>query len=242
MFRTLALATALALAPTAPGAQPVPAGPAPATAPSPRVIAVSGEGHVSVRPDVAVLFAGVTATGKDLRRVTADTDAQLRRILDALARAGVAEKDVQTARHDVSVDRDWNVKGGGPGPITGYTVTDELRVKVRDLAALGTVIERVLAAGTNTLRSLAFEKEDPTPEQARALAAAYATARFKAEAIARAAGVTLGEVLTVSEGGEVRPFPVMRDARVMSMKAEAAPVAAGEVEVAATVSVTFAIR
>lgn len=238
MFRTLTLATALALAPAAASAQAAAA----STGPAPRVIAVSGEGHVSVSPDVAVLFTGVTATGKDLRRVTADTDAQLRRILDALAKAGIAAKDVQTVRHDVSVDRDWNVKGGGPGPITGYTVSDELRVKVRDLRGLGTVIERVLAAGSNTLRSLSFEKEDPAPEQARALAAAYGAARAKAEAIARAAGVTLGEVQTVSESGEVRPFPVMRDARAMAMKAEAAPVAAGEVEVSATVSATFAIR
>ena len=180
---------ALALLPALAHAQQVPAQPG---APV-RTIHVSGEAHVSVRPDVAVVFAGVTATGKDL------------------------------------------------APVTGYTVVDEARVTVRDLAKVGPVLDRVLAAGSNTLRSLSFEKDDPTPEQARALAAAYASARAKAEALARAAGVTLGEVVTVSAGGQVRPFPMVRSAMAMD-KAAGAPVSPGEVEIGASVDVTFAIR
>lgn len=208
-------------------------------APRERTIQVSGEGRVSVRPDVAVVFAGVTATGKDLGKATADATAAMRRMLDAIAKAGIPANDVQTTRHDVSVDRPWTDKG--PGPVTGYTVVDEVRLTVRDLAKIGLVIERVLAAGSNTLRSLSFEKDDPTPEQARALAAAYASARAKAEALARAAGVTLGEVVTMSAGGQVRPYPMMRNTMAME-KAEGAPVSPGEVEVAASVDVTFAIR
>lgn len=210
-----------------------------ASGPPPRTIHVNGEGRVSVRPDVAVVFAGVTATGKDLGKVTADATAGMRRLLDAVARAGVPAKDVQTTRHDVSVDRPWTDKG--PGPVTGYTVVDEVRLTVRDLAKIGPVIDRVLAAGSNTLRSLSFEKEDPTPEQARALAAAVGSARTKAEALARAAGVTLGEVITVSAGGQARPYPMMRSAMAME-KADGAPISPGEVEVAASVDVTFAIR
>ncbi len=206
--------------------------------PSARTLHVSGEGRVSVRPDVAIVFAGVTATGKDLARTTAEATASMRRMLDALGKAGVPAKDVQTTRHDVSVDRPWTDKG--PGPVTGYTVVDEVRIVVRDLPKLGGVIDRVLAAGSNTLRSLSFEKDDPTPEQARALAAAFASARAKADALARAAGVALGEVITMSAGGQARPFP-MRSAMAME-KGDGAPVSPGEVEVAASVDVTFAIR
>lgn len=224
----------LALLPALAGAQAAP----PPRAPD-RTIHVSGEGHVSVRPDVAVVFTGVTSTGKDLARVTADASAAMRRVLDAVAKAGIPAKDVQTTRHDVSVDRAWTDKG--PGPVTGYTVVDEARLTVRDLSKVGPVLDRVLAAGSNTLRSLSFEKDDPTPEQARALAAAYASARAKAEALARAAGVTLGEVLTVSAGGQVRPFPMMRSAMAME-KGDGAPVSPGEVEIGASVDVTFAIR
>ena len=213
--------------------------PAAGGTPPPRTIHVSGDGRVSVQPDVAVVFAGVTATGKDLGKVTAEATAGMRRLLDAVAKAGVPAKDVQTTRHDVSVDRPFTDKG--PGPVTGYTVVDEVRLTVRDLAKIGPVIDRVLAAGSNTLRSLSFEKEDPTPDQARALAAAYGSARTKAEALALAAGVTLGEVVTVSAGGQARPYPMMRSAMAME-KADGAPISPGEVEVAASVEVTFAIR
>ncbi len=226
----------LALLPAVPLAQSASAA---AAAPA-RTLHVSGEGRVSVQPDVAVVYAGVTATGKELPRVTNDANAAMRRVLDAVGKAGIPAKDVQTTRHDVSVDRDWSISKG-PRPVTGYTVTDEVRITVRDLARVGPVIDRVLAAGSNTLRSLSFEKDDPTPEQGRALAAAYASARAKAEALARAAGVTLGEVVTMSAGGAARPIPLMRSAMAME-KSDGAPVSPGEVEIGASVDVTFAIR
>ncbi len=229
------LLLALALLPAVPLAQ---AASATAGAPA-RTVHVSGDGRVSVQPDVAVVYAGVTATGKELPRVTNDANAAMRRMLDSVGKAGVPAKDVQTTRHDVSVDRPWTDKG--PGPVTGYTVVEEVRITVRDLARVGPVIDRVLAAGSNTLRSLSFEKDDPTPDQARALAAAYASARAKAEALARAAGVTLGEVVTMSAGGPARPIPLMRSAMAMD-KSGGAPVSPGEVEIAASVDVTYAIR
>lgn len=229
---------AVLLLPSAASAQAAAAGVASGPPPA-RTIQVSGEGRVSVRPDVAIVFAGVTATGKDLAKTTADANAGMRRMLDAVGKAGVPSKDVQTTRHDVSVDRPWTDKG--PGPVTGYTVIDEVRIVVRDLPKLGGVIDRVLAAGSNTLRSLSFEKDDPTAEQARALAAAFASARAKADALARAAGVVLGEVITMSAGGQVRPYPMMRSAMAME-KSDGAPVSPGEVEVAASVDVTFTIR
>ncbi|HTN54402.1 MAG TPA: SIMPL domain-containing protein [Anaeromyxobacter sp.] len=225
----LALLPALVLAepPPAPGAPPL------------RTLRVGGEGLVSVPPDVAVVSAGVESTGRDLAQVTADASAQLKRVLAALEQAGVAARDVQTTRHDVNVERPW--KDGKPGPITGYTVSDEVRVTVRDLSRLGTVLERVVAAGSNVLRGLAFERDDTGPQRARALALAYADARAKAEAIAKAAGVVLGEVLSVSEQVQgARPVPV-RMARA-ALAAEPVPVSPGELQVSGAVEVTFQLR
>ncbi len=234
------LALALALLPTLAAAAPAPPAAQPAPPPAPRVIRVSGEGHVRVRPDVAVVQAGVELTGKDLQKVSADVSAQTRRLYAALEQAGIAEKDVQTVRHDVQVQRPW--KDGQPGPITGYTVADEVRVTVRDLSRLGATLERVVAAGSNVLRGLSFEKEDPTAEQAQALARAVTAARAKADAVARAAGVALGEVLEVSEGGGGVPRPVFQPGLMRAAVQEAAPVSPGEVEVQATAQLTFAIR
>jgi uncharacterized protein YggE len=197
-----------------------------------------GEGEVSVRPDVAVVMAGVEAEGKDLAALTAQVDAQTRKVLAALAAAGVAERDVLTTRHDLQVNRPW--RDGVQGPISGYTVVQEVRVTVRDVAKLGGVLDRVLAAGANALRGLSFEKENPAPERAAALAAAVAAARVKAEAVAKAAGVQLGEVLSVSESAVAQPLPNVRMA--LAREGAGAAPAAGDVRIPAAVEVVFAIR
>jgi uncharacterized protein YggE len=202
------------------------------------VLRVGGEGEVSVRPDVAIVQAGVEAEGKDLSAVTAEANAQMRKVLAALGEAGVAERDVLTTRHDIQVNRPW--RDGVQGPITGYTVTQEVRVTVREVGKLGGVLDRVVAAGANALRGLALEKENPAAERAAALAAAVGAARVKAEAVAKAAGVQLGEVLSVSESAVAQPLPNVRMAMVRE-GGGAAP-AAGDVRISAAVEVVFAIR
>ncbi len=205
-----------------------------------RTLRVNGEGRVMVRPDVAIVLAGVEATGKTLAPAVADASAKMRRMLDALAKAGVAEKDVQTTRHDVQVERPW--VDGKPREITGYTVVDEVRVTVRDLAKLGQILERVVAAGSNSLRGLTFERDDPAPERQQALARAVVAARGKAEAMAKAAGVALGEVVAIDESGAAPPIPLMKYRAEAMVASDGAPVTPGELEISASVSVTFAIR
>lgn len=213
---------------------------APPRATQPRVLRVGGEGRVSVKPDVAVVLAGVEVTGKLLAPAVEDASARMRRVLDAVAKLGVEERDVQSTRHDVRVERPW--VQGRPGDITGYTVSDEIRIRVRDLSKVGAVLDRVVQAGSNAVRGLSFERDDPSAARAEALGRAIAAARAKAEAMARAAGVALAEVIAIEEGGGVRPVPVVRADALKATSAEGAPVAPGELEVSADVSMTFAIR
>lgn len=237
--RPLPAAAALAAAAVAALLAPAPGRAAePVAAPLPRVLRVTGEGKVLVRPDVAVIHAGVEATGKDLARTVAEAGNRMRRVQAALAEAGVPERDVRTTRHDVEVTRSFET--GRQGDITGYSVSDEVRVVVRDLAKLGGILERVVAAGSNALRGLAFEKDDPAPERREALVRALGDARAKAEALARASGVALGEVVQVSELGAGPVVPLARG--MVAMRAEAAPVSPGELEISAAVEVTFGIR
>jgi uncharacterized protein YggE len=202
------------------------------------VVRVAGVGRVSVRPDVAVVHAGIEVGGKELSAAVGEASAAMRRVLAALAEAGVPERDVRTTRHDVRVQRAW--KDGQEGEITGYAVTEEVRVVVRELARLPAVLDRAVAAGANVLRGLSFEKDDPTQEQREALARAVAQARAKAEALAKAGGVALGDVLEIAEGGAAPPIPFER-ARV-ALQADGAPVSPGELEITAQVEVTYAIR
>ena len=208
----------------------------------PRTIAVSGEGKVSVAPDSASFNVGVESSAKTVGAATAEATARRKAVLDAVARAGVAAKDVRTVRYDVSIDRPW--KDGKQQPIAGYRVSTAADVRVRELAKLGTILEAVTAAGSNQLNALRMEKLDPKPQQLEALALAYAAAREKAKAIAIAAGTELGEFVVVSEQG-VSPRPMMMASMMAkSMAADAAPVpvAEGELEFGARVEVVFAVK
>ncbi len=234
-LRPVALAALVLLAPAATLAQVVTVPPVP---PPPRAIRVSGEGKVYVAPDVARLLVGAVTTGRDLGKVTQDAAAVLQRVMAELSKAGVAPRDVRTVRHDVQVERPWNSSTGRAGAISGYTVTDQVQVTVRDLGRLGAVLDQVSRAGGNTIDQLSMEKEELGPDRARALALAYAAARTKAEAIARAAGVALGEVIDVEEGfGQRGPIPLMANRVALAESAPATPVAAGDLEVTGSVTV-----
>jgi uncharacterized protein YggE len=207
----------------------------------PRTLSVSGEGRVSVAPDAASFTVGVEATAKTVAAASAEVNGKMKAVLDAVARAGVAAKDVRTVRYDVTVDRPW--KDGKQQPIAGYRVSTAADVKVRELGKLGTILDSVAAAGSNQLHSLRMEKLDPKPQQLEALAQAYAAAREKAKAIAIAAGVELGEFVAVSEQGvSHRPVPMMMQARSMAADAAPVPVAEGELEYGARVEVVFGVR
>ena len=207
----------------------------------PRTIAVSGEGKVSVPPDSASFTVGVEATAKSVGAATAEVTAKMKAVLDAVANAGVAAKDVRTVRYDVAIDRPW--KDGKQQPIAGYRVSTAADVKVRELSRLGKILDAVTAAGSNQLNSVRMEKLDPRPQQLEALALAYGAGREKAKAIAIAAGVELGDFVTVSEGG-ISPRPMMMPmmARLMAADATPVPVAEGELEYGARVEVVFGVK
>jgi uncharacterized protein YggE len=209
-------------------------------APPPRALAVSGEGRATAAPDTAIVSIGVQAFGKTLARTSAEANERMQRVLDVLSKAGVPPKDVRTTSHDVAVERPW--QDGKPGPVTGYRVSTAAEVRVRDLARLGPVLDGVVAAGSNDVNALRLVKDDPTAEQHRALADGVAKARAKAEVLAKAAGVALGEVLSVSESTAGPPIPYAAKTLAMAEARDGAAIAQGDLEFTAQVSVVYAIR
>ncbi len=227
---SLAVAAALAAAPVPP--------PSPPPAPAPRVIQVTGEGRAFAAPDVARVTAGVEARDASLAKATADANARMGRVLAAVEKAGVARKDVRTVRFDVAVQHE--LRKGDAVAITGYAVSNRVEVKVRDVARLGALLDQMVAAGANAVDGVALGREDASAERARALEGAVGDARAKASALAKAAGVALGEVLLVTELAGA-PMP-MRGGFVAARAAAEVPVAEGELEFVSSVDVTFAIR
>jgi uncharacterized protein YggE len=126
--------------------------------------------------------------------------------------------------------------------MTGYGASQRLSVRVRAVDELGRVIDRAIAAGATVVDEVSLELADPGAATAQARELAVADARSRAEALAAAAGVTLGKAVAIMEGpraGEPRPFAKAR-AELMSVAADT-PVAAGTTEVVVEVEVTFAI-
>lgn len=206
----------------------------------PRTLHVSGEGSAFAAPDVAHVTLGVDVSHASLARATADASARMKGVLGALEKAGVAAKDVRTVRYDVDVQRKMEkLSGSGPGTPSGYRVVNQVRVTVREIARVGAVLDAVVAAGANEVGGLWFGKEDVSAERARALEAAVADARGKAAVLAKAAGATLGEVVQLTEGGR---GPVPMHGAVAFRAAGNVPVAEGQLEIAASVEVTFSLR
>lgn len=202
-------------------------------------ITVPGHGSVRVAPDVADLRLGVVSirpTAADARSAAAAT---MQAILDALTAAGVARQDLRTTLVGLDVVRDYS-SGSGP-TVTGYQMSNTVEALVRVIDTVGGVIDAALAAGATTMDGLAFRVADPTPALAEARRLAVADARAQADTLAREAGVALGPVLSIVEGGVVpgpRPFMELRMAAAADV---ATPVEAGTSQLAISVTVTFAI-
>jgi uncharacterized protein YggE len=215
------------------------ASPLPAQTP-PRTVHASGEGRISVAPDIARVTIGVDAQDQSLARANADATTRMGKVMGTLEKAGVAAKDVRTIRYAVDVQRSFE-KSTTTGVVIGYRVVNQLLVTVRDLRRLGGLLDQVVAAGANDVGGLSLEKEDISAERGRALEQAMSDARARASVLAKAAGASLGEALQVNEGGlmPIRPIGVMN---VRAASASAVPVSTGELEIFATVDVVFAIR
>lgn len=217
------------------------AGPASAAADSPpqRLLTLSGEGEAAAPPDEAQLSAGVTSEAKTAAEALAGNTEKMNAVFATLKKMGIADKSIQTSGFSVSPQYPpYNSKE--PRHITGYQVSNAVTVKVDDLAKLGTALDALVRSGANEVNGVRFSIRDPVPLLAKARIDAVKDAMAKAETYAKAAGVTLGPILSIAESGTEVPRPAMR---VMAMDAAGpVPVAPGEQTVSANVTVTWEIQ
>lgn len=203
-----------------------------------RQIVVQGQGVVTADPDMAIISLGVT---REARTASAAMDAASAATLEVLAsirQAGVAQRDVQTSSVDLSPR--WDQSQNGRPILSGYVASNTLSVRVRALDELGSLLDSAVGTGANTTNGLTFTVAEPRRLEDEARALAVRDARARAELLAEAAGVTLGQVVTISEAGvAMPPSPLMRAAAME--QSMAVPVATGEVEYRVSVDVVFDI-
>ena len=214
------------------------AAPALAQTPATRTLAMTGSATAKAAPDLADISAGVTSDAPTAAAALAANSASMNRLFAALDRLGVTRKNVQTSNFNISPVYASRTPNEAQR-LTGYRVNNEVHVIVEDIAKVGATLDALVAAGANQMNGLSFAIRDPAPLLAKARADAVADARLRAQQYAAAAGVTLGSVQSISEGGAEPPRPMYR---VMAMAAAPTPIAAGEESVNASVTIVWEIR
>lgn len=243
-MKTLSLLAATAMAASAPPALAQQA-PAPAIESGHTMLTVTAQGSSTREPDLASYSAGVTSQGATASEALSANSAQMSKVIAALKRAGIADKDVQTSNLSVSPVYaqpkrlpDGNYEDG-PQKIVGYQANNTVSVRQRKLADMGKVIDALVTAGANQVNGPNFELSQPEAAMDEARVEAMKSARARADLYARAAGLRVARIVSISESSGYSPQPVMFMRKAAADMAAAPPVAAGELEMNVNVTVQF---
>jgi uncharacterized protein YggE len=208
-------------------------------------ITIDGLGEVSATPDTAFINSGVTTQGATAREALDANTKAMADLIAALKDAGIEQRDIQTSGFSVNPNYVYSDarddKGYSlPPKITGYQVSNTVTVKVRKIAELGTILDKSVTVGANTINGVNFAVEDTKELLNEARKAAFADARAKGELYATLAGSALEEIVSISEsqGYNVAP-PTPMFARADSAAAAPVPVEAGEMSFTVNVSVQW---
>lgn len=204
-------------------------------------IGVTGTGHVSVTPDTAVASIGVEITAPTLADATKQANDKMTAVLAAIKAQGVDAKDIQTSSYNVFPITNQPKEGETP-KITAYRVSNIVTVKVRTIANVGKVLDASIEAGANSINSVVFTVDDPSKAQTDARTAAVKDAMAKAQTLATAAGVKVGQITSISE---ITSGPIMYDRgafqSVPAASGGAGPVETGSTDISVTVEMHFEI-
>jgi uncharacterized protein YggE len=256
-FAFLASVAGSVLAQTAPTVQVSPLGPSSA------LLSLSAEGRSNRIPDLAVFSAGVVTHGTTAAEALGNNSRQMDRVVAALKRSGIADRDIQTS--SISLSPRWSnpeaeaqrlaretrqpyVAATEPPRIIGYEARNSVQVRVRRLGEMGKIIDTLVAAGANEVNGPSFTLEDQNAALDEARAEAVAVGRQRAEIYARAAGMRVVRLLSMSEGGGY--YPVQQIFVTGAMRGGGgppppppppAPVSPGELTLGLSLSMQFEI-
>lgn len=206
---------------------------------------VNGEGKVLAVPDVANLRLGIEAQAATVEEAQTDAAQAMDRVMTALKDNGVAEKDIQTLYFSINKVTKWD-SDTGEEIVIGYRVTNMVTAKIREVEKAGSIVDAVARAGGDLTRvdDISFSVDDLSVYQEEARQKAMADAKAKAEQLARLAGISLGKPTYIWESIYM-PSPVYYPQMAMEVPtpelAPPTPISPGELEVIATVQVTYAI-
>lgn len=207
---------------------------------STRMMSLSGTGEISAPPDSASIRAGVVTEAVDANSALRRNSESVKILFAALKDSEIADRDMRTSSFNVSPIYTRPPRGE-PAQITGYRVTNSINIQVRDLSKLGALLDTLVKAGGNKMNGVRFYIEKPQELLDEARRRAVADVRRKADVYAKAAGVEIKRIVSISESGARSPRPMLRSMATMD-KIESVPVAAGEQTIRASVTITYEIE
>lgn len=211
------------------------------TAPAIPKVSVTGEGTASLKPDMAVVTMAVVREAATARAALDENNAATAAVIAAMKETGIEERDLQTSAFSISPQytRPGKNEQDQPARIAGYRVSNTLTARIRDLAKLGTVIDRSVNLGVNEGGNIVFTNDDPSAALGNARTLAVKDAIAKARTLTDAAGVGLGKILEISEQS-FPPGPIpMAAMRTMAEASTPVPLESGENTYRVEVNMTF---
>ena len=202
---------------------------------------ITATGEVTRVPDLAVITAGVVTRQSTASAALQENSARMDRVLAALKRAGVADRDVQTS--SINLNPEYRYQENQPPQLVGYTASNQVSIRFRDIRNSGRILDALVAEGANQISgpSLTIDKPEAALDEARVQA--IANGRARAELYARAMGKRVARIVSVSEGGGSYPvpppMPMMMEARAQSADTK---IVAGEQKLQVSVSMIFDLQ
>jgi uncharacterized protein len=215
---------------------------APTSQAQPNSISVTGVGSAYGKPDVAVMQIGVESRSADPAEAVSDTTDKMTAIMGALKELGIPEEDIQTSNFSVYAQQDYDPSTGAPLGTFTYVVNNTVTVTVRDLSKVGASLGNAVKAGANNIYGVSFSVSDTSALEKEARVKAMADAKARAEQLAEAAGVALGEPMTISEYMSNSPQPLVMMEAAKASGIGNVPVSTGQIQVSMNVSVTYKIK
>ena len=201
------------------------------------LLSVSARGEASRAPDIATASAGVVTQAPDANAAMRENAAQMTRVMAAIRAAGVAERDIQTS--GINIHPTYRHVENEEPRISGYSASNTVNLKVRDIAKLGEVLDALVASGANNVSGPSFGIDQPDAVYDEARRKALDQARARADMYAKALDLRVRRIVSISEGGGMQPPRPMFAMRAVAMDAESTPVAAGENTLEANLEVVF---
>lgn len=200
---------------------------------------LSASGETAIAPDMATITLGVQSEGASAAAALSANGAAMNKVIAALKKAGVAERDIQTS--NLNVNPQYAYEQNQPPRLTGYQASNQVTILARDLSKLGQTVDAAASAGANTVGGISFGLQNPQKAEDEARIKAVAALKAKSDLYARATGYKVVRLVSLNEAGGYTPSPqpVPMFAMAKREMADSTAISGGELKVRVEVSATY---